>query len=51
MTTTLDQKLESYRELFKKQTKQSDRQFDKLVKSYQNPQHALSYLRGRLGCR
>lgn len=53
MTTnsSVEQKLESYRAQFKKQTKQSDKQFDKLIKSYSNPQHALSYLKGRLGIR
>lgn len=53
MTTnaTVEEKLEAYRELYKKQTKQSDKQFDKLVKSYSNPQHALSYLKGRLNAR
>ena len=45
------QKIEAYRSLYKKKTKLKDKDFDKLVKSYHDPNHALSYLRGRLGAR
>lgn len=46
--TAIEDKLESYRALYKKKTKLKDKDFDKLVKSYKDPNHALSYLRGFL---
>jgi hypothetical protein len=44
-------KVEMYRNLFKQVTGQTDKDFDKLVKSYPNSNDCLSYLRGRLGAR
>lgn len=46
--TSVVKKLEAYRKPYKKQTKGTDKDFDKLVKSYHDPNHALSYLRGYL---
>lgn len=44
-------KVELYRELYKERTRLTDKDFDKLVKSYPDPNHALSYLRGFIGIR
>jgi hypothetical protein len=40
--------IEGYRQQYKKVAKCKDKDFDKLVKSYSDPNHALSYLRGFL---
>jgi hypothetical protein len=44
-------KIEGYRQQYKKVTKKKDKDFDALIKSYPDPNHALSYLRGFLGVR
>lgn len=42
--TPTEQKIESYRPQYKK----TNKQFDALVRSFQSPDHAASYLRGFL---
>lgn len=45
---TTQDKVEEYRSQYKKVTKKKDKDFDKLVKSFSDPNHTLSYLRGYL---
>lgn len=40
--------IEAYRSHYKKVTKKKDKDFDALVKSFSDPNHAYSYLRGFL---
>ena len=45
---SIQTQIEGYRQQYKKVTKKKDKDFDRLVKSYSDPNHALSYLRGFL---
>lgn len=42
-------KVQLYRDRWKRLTQQTDRDFDRLIKSYPSAQQALLYLKGRCG--
>lgn len=44
----VEQKIESLRALYKERTKLKDKDFDNLLKTLNDPQKVLSYLKGRL---
>lgn len=49
--SSVEKKIEAYRSQYKKVSKKKDKDFDQLVKSYPDPNNALSYLRGFVGIR
>lgn len=47
--TPAEQKVEPYREIYKKRYKKTDKDFKRLVESFSSPDNARSYLKGFLG--